>query len=433
MRLYSCTGYSRFSYAAYYPGNDSLGHIKFFKSNWNGHLYDKSRQTFEIAPDKILTTFQQCCSAGGRSGMGIDYVSLRDTSQLNTYWLSYMSLSYNPILSGDSVFIFRSVDSIYNLEYRQFTDNKSFILSSYNITSGQLAELDTIDFPLDIESPGTSFYNSEKRQFEFLYDSLQFFFTRGKTGFDSINDHYGDFWKAGKLSDIYLYGQNLARHNYIINDSCWSVEDTLGYQWLQLCKDRFGEISIGESYKRWAHSNCRDCLPISQRVQDSAVITYLMMEGHQDSTFHLYREVNGVITQSVLVKDFPKTFNVYSLYSNLDGSFYLAGNIDNLFANTLSIPLLLKVDSQGIFKLIDGVSTFNLNYEPSTNALKIFLEDESAYYKYQIIDITGRVVQKGRFQTKNPIELGDWRETMYYFQLWDERNTYIGQEPFIKP
>jgi hypothetical protein len=83
--------------------------------------------------------------------------------------------------------------------------------------------------------------------------------------------------------------------------------------------------------------------------------------------------------------------------------------------------------------LIDGVSTFNLNYEPSTNALKIFLEDESAYYKHQIIDITGRVVQKGRFQTKNPIELGDWRETMYYFQLWDERNTYIGQEPFIKP
>ena len=428
LRLYFRTGYSRFSYAAYYPENDSLGHIKFFKTNWGGHLFDKSRQTFEIAPDKILTTFQLCCSAGGRNGMGIDYVSLRDTSQLDTYWLPYMSLSYNPILSKDSVFIFRSLDSIYNLEYRQFSDNKSFILSYYNLSTGQLSELDTIDFPFNIESPGTSFYNSEKRQFEFLYDSLQFFFTRGETGFDSIKTNYGDFWKAGKLSDNYLYGQNLARHNYIINDSCWWAEDTLGYEWLQLCKDRFGEISIGESYKRWAHSHCRDCLPLGQRVQDSTVISYLMVKASQDTTYHLYREDNGVITQSVLIKDFPKTFTVNSIYSNLDGSFYLAGNIHK----TLNIPLLLKVDSQGNFKLIDSAHPFNLNYEPSTNALKIFLEDESDFYKYQIIDITGRLVQKGRFHTAEQIDLGDWHGTMYYLQLWDSSDNYIGQEAFIK-
>lgn len=421
---------STYYYALYYPSIDSLSQEKRLVTY--GYFYSKNREFFKLSPYRILTTFQECCSEGGRVGMGIDYVYLRDTTEIPTYWLPYMSGTFNPIIDGDSIYIFRSLDSSYVLPSRSYENNSSLVLCHYDPVNQQLNDLDTIQFPFDFKAPGTSFYDVDKRQFELLYDSLQVFFTRGRNGLDSVNAYFGDFFDRDDTVAAYQYAKNLSRHLRIINDSCWYYQDTLGATELRFCKDRFGDTNTTFYPYRWPHNVCSDCNILSQRLQGDSVKAFLLLNP-KDSSYHLYREENGLLTQSIQVFNWPKTFRPYSIYSNDDGSFYLAGDINYVYDvwNATGEPMLLKVDNQGRFEQQIVTNSFNLNYNRSTNSLTVFLTEDGATYNYRLIEASGKIMKSGSFTAGEPIQLGDWSKAVYYLQLWSIDQSYIGQEPFI--
>ncbi len=421
---------SNYYYALYYPSIDSITQEKRLLTY--GVFYANNREFFEISRYKILTTFQECCSEGGRVGMAIDFLDLKDTTDIPTYWLPFMSGTFNPTVIGDSIFILRSLDSSYVLTSRGYTNNRKWILSHYNPLNQQLSSLDTFQFPIDIKAPGTSFYNVEKRQFEFLYDSLQIFFTRGRKNLDSIKTNFGGFFNPSDTVAANQYSKNLSRHLQLISDSCWYYADTLGAEEVRFCKDRFGDTNTTFYPKPWPHNVCKACEIRGQRLQGDSVKAYLMFNP-KDSGYHLYREKDGVLIQAIKVLNWPKTFRPYSIYSNDDGSFYLAGDINYNYDvwNATGEPMLLKVDRQGRSSEQLTHNSFNLNYDRRTNSLMVFLIEDGAAYNYRLVDTSGRIMKSGSFIAGQPIQLGNWSKAVYYIQLWNIEKSFIGQDSFI--
>lgn len=432
--VYSYNGpganYSKSYYALYDHEKDSLGFVDPYHTA--GVFYDKHRNFYDRGT-KIIATFQECCSFGGRVGMGFSYLDLKDRWSFNTYWMPYMSGSFSPIWKDDSLLLFRSVDSLHRLEgyTREDLGNNALIRSYYIPHLQVLRPLDTIVFPFDFECPGSIFYHPEQGQYELLYDSLQFFFRAGANQPDSMIINKGDFYWGAQNSNNYIYDQNLRRHAYAAYDSSWYVEDTLNYSFVRFKLSREGDLTWEAWPKKWKYDQCANCELLRYHKQDAGVAVYLM-RSLPDSSLYLYRVNNDSIEHSVLLKQLPETMQIRTIYSHADHSFYLGGKVNFIYDtwNSTSEPILVKIDRLGRSSALNPSPGFQVHLNSVNRSIKFFRDGESFRADYRIIDSAGRILQKGQEDSSKEWPLEFWSSGIYYLQVWNGTN-YLGQQAFL--
>ena len=425
-------------YALYYSELDSLGSAEKYYS-WHSSECDRNREEYRLNNNRVLVTRQICNAEQGRKGMTFTYVNLNDTSIVEDYYSPYFSGSFNPIVYKDSIFVLRGMDdSIFSRREQEYTKNDTLILCIYLPENKDFIELDTVGFPVGLNSPGTLFYYPDRRQFELLYDSLQFFFTRGRAVLDSSLLNYEDFWSLGASNTstfdghLFTYDLNLYRHFYLLNGVQKTVRDTLGGVVALLYENRFAEIKTKIYY---FPDDCVNCTgPVSSHQSDT--IYNLLLLNYQDSVYSLLRYENGQESHRIRLKYWPRNFEARSIVSTENGAFYLGGHIDYQPSNgwgSSSTPFLVYINEKGQYdQIINGEMDFNVHFNSSTNYLNVFLEPSETLLYFQIFDPSAKLMAEDFFRVDEGIDLRNWAHGIYYLRLWTEGGYYLGQEAFIK-
>jgi len=430
------------SYAIYNPELDSLG-LEQRAESWSTGLHNINSMRLELSAQEFFLSRQGCCAEGSRQGMAIKHLNLSRNYRLPEKYLLYQVGNFDPLLIGDSIFILRSLDSVDSLLERDYRDNSEKILSYYDLDSDSLMPLDTIDFGVDFISPGSLFYHSENREFELLYDSLQFFFKRGARAPARTEIHYGSFWHGGRAQSIWSYGQivpyyaNLHRHYLLKADSCWYVADTLGYSEVKFCVNRYGELSMTYWEPR-PESPLEDYELNLNKEQDNGISAYYGFN-KENGAIYLMRLENGEPVHTTFLSSNPYNMFLRDIYSLADGSFYIVGavpydisNWDPYF-NSYKEPIFVKVGPKGSFHEDKDQPSIPI-FIYRQNQLKAYLEQPYLHYKYRIISPAGQIEEEGQFRGTQLIDISGLNQGLHILQLWYlENGAYVGQGKFIKP
>lgn len=434
--------YGRDLFAIYNPSKDSLG-LEHVTTRWHSATYNYNSWSLKISETKYLFTRQECCSGGDRQGISIRHVDLNRNYRTAEYHLPFQSGSFDPLYHRDSIFILRSIDSTHLLtnHNRQFSNNSHKILCFYDLAKDSLMPLDTIDFGIDFKAPGTLLFDTANQQFELLYDSLQFFFKRGDTIPRQSRIHRGSFWHGGRYRSIWRHGDietytvNLWRNRLLRNDSCWTVEDTLGYRWVEYCMDRNGQVSMNtpqlppevpfEGYHLFRGGKLIRGSKVYAAIHES------------NGSIYLLEYLNDSLVDFLFLKESLHKMAIWDLYKNEDGSYFLVGNVPLYYGQSHHlagrIPIFVKVDADGTYQLNQKNSEV-LFYHSRYGQLFPFLEEPHLDYRYRITSSSGAVKEEGEFIGREGVYTYLLTPGVYYLQLWYKNNgLFLGQGKFVKP
>lgn len=429
-------------YAIYNPTKDSLG-LENTITSWHSATFNYNSWSLKISETNFMFTRQECCSGGDRQGISIRHVDLNRDYQVEEYHMPYQSGSFDPLYFRDSIFILRSIDSTYLLtnHSRQFSNNSQKILCFYDLAKDSLMPLDTIDFGIDFKAPGTLLFDSASQQFELLYDSLQFFFKRGDTLPRLSRIHRGSFWYGGRYRSIWTHGTietytvNLNRNRFLRMDSCWTVEDTLGYRWVEFCMNRNGHVrmSTPPSFPE---------IPFEgfQIVRRAILINeskFYVASHESNGSLYLLEYKNDSLVDFLFLKESPHKMAIADLYKNEDGSFYLVGNVPLYYnhSNHLlgRVPIFVKVDANGSYQLNQKDKEIYF-YLSQYGQVFPFLEEPYLDYRYRLTNSSGAAIKEGVIIGREGIATYLLSPGVYNVQLWYQNNgQYIGDGKFIKP
>ena len=428
-------GYRGEWHALYYPDIDSLGTLKLIK----GHAL-----SFVDAPLTMLSPTKQIRLQYFDTYALVDsyWVDLEDTTESKWILHPYMAASFNWHAQGDSVFALLSTTSL-EAYVGDDMGTDSILLVDMNAKTGQFQVLDTFLLVAGIIAPGTFIFHADEQKVEYINDSLHYFFQRGKKQADSFFVDTGAYYDRA----LNYHGRHRAfwtnfsvmRNN--LHGKYRIVRDTLNADRVKIEILANGDERLISSL-RFPHSIDRSIpipLPYSfyDKQQDSLVFSYAYPSKSKD-TIHLYRVENDVITQRQVYKiPANSDFEIREVHSFQDGSFILSGRV-NYFYNEVwggssANPHLIFIDKNGKSSQVDVNSAFQVHFNKRESYLKIFFDNHFANLDYRILDSSGRPLQKGDLQVSDGIEFKNWPIGVYYLQLWDATNTYLGQEPFIKP
>ncbi|MGB0980314.1 MAG: hypothetical protein ACPGVV_13015, partial [Croceimicrobium sp.] len=402
----SISGY----YAFYYPAKDSLGHLEsIFKitDEWTG-IHNAHK--YVISKEEILMSYQTSeNSEAAREGVLFDFVDLSDTNKIGKFGFYHMLGAFNPIVHQDSVFILHDPKPHPNGLFFYGTD--TMVLSYYKRHQRKVMGLDTIHFPQKLTTPGSLFYHPDRRQFELLYDSLHFIFSRGKTQLDTSFSDYGDFLAdtSEYLAVDDLFGRNIQRHVNLFNDSCWNIYDPNANNIFWNCKTRQGNLYTRPQVPKWPMPNCVDCWIRAEGKQANDLRSFALFD-LVDSSYVLYRSQGDSILNQLSLKRFPNYFGVEGIYALEDGSYYLSG-YTRIKKNDSAYytPTLVHVDAEGNYNSDYGGGLFSVHFDSNQNHLKIFIDQPGLDINYRIFDASGRSLQEGSIKAYEGIQLGDWR------------------------
>ncbi len=419
-------------YAIYNPVKDSLG-VNHIISRWSSATHDYSRWSIKLSETNFLFTRQGCCSIGRRQGTSIRHVDLSRDYTLEEYHMAFQSGSFDPLYCNDSIFFLRSIDSTHLLTnpYRQFSNNSHKILCFYDLAMDSLMPLDTINFGINFKAPGTLLFDSANQQFELLYDSLQFFFKRGDTLPRLSRIHRGSFWHGGRYRSYWTHGEmethtvNEWRNRYLKNDSCWTVEDTLGYQWVELCMDRNGQVRMNIPF-------AAPELPFEgyQIIRGGKLIKgskFYIASHESNGSIYLLEYKNDSLVHAMYLKEKPHNMIINDVYKNEDGSFYLVGTV------TRSVPIFVKVDADGSYQLNEKDKEIYF-FLSQYGKVFPFLEEPYLDYRYRLTNSSGATIKEGEIMGCDGLATYLLSPGLYNVQLWYQNNgQYLGQGRFIKP
>lgn len=426
-------------YALYHPSKDSLG-LEHQTTSW-GVNYDYNRSSLKLSETEFLFSRQECCSEYSRQGMSIRHIDLYRDYRLKEYSMPFQSGAFDLLHAEDTIYILRSIDSINHLSNRQYEDNSVKVLCFYHLANDSIIPLDTIDFGIDFKAPGTLLYDSLNREFELLYDSLQFFFRRGDTVPRRSGIHKGSFWHGSRQSSISssgsidIYHLNYRRNLYLRWDSCWSV-DTLGYRWVEACENRQGEVRLKfPSFP--PDPPFKDYRMRIKSSQSGATSLYAAFHKNNGSLYLLEYQEDSLI-DALHLKESPYNMGIYDLQKNEDGSFYLVGSVGyNSFGDYgygwLTDPIFVKIDPQRQVQSSPTGTEIYAYYSPY-GQLYPFLEKADLEHRYRILNSSGKIIAEGTFLGREGFSIQDLLKGVYQFQVWTLTNDlYRGQGKFIKP
>lgn len=427
-------------FCIYNPEKDSLGQEQ-ITTTWHSASHIYNRASLQLSVTQFLLSEQECCSGGDSQGMSIRHVDLNRGYAVPEYQMPYQAGAFDPLYVKDTIYILRSLDSIKDLRKRSFGNNARKILAYYDLATDSLLNLDTINFGFDFKAPGSLLYDSVNQEFELLYDTLQFFFRRGDTTPLRTIVHQGSFWKGGRSRSLSHYGRvdlyysNQQRNYYLKNDSCWTVLDTLGYDWVELCQDRSGlrkvsfpEIRPEVPFKGYG---------IYTRGRSIGSSTLYLANHEENKSIYLLEYRDDTLISSLYLNESPHGMWVYDLYKNADGSYYLVGEVPRYEPHstyyTWSIPIFVKVDPQGNYQKNEDVKEI-FAHLTDLGKLYLFLEEPYLDYNYRIVDITGKTRKEGSLEGSQYIRCSHLQKGAYLIQVWYANNgQYLGQAKFIKP
>jgi len=421
-------------YAFYYPAKDSLGHLEPIYKIMNEFTGIHNAHKYVISKEEILLSYQTNeNSAAAREGILFDFVDLSDTNKIEMFGFYHMLGAFNPIVHQDSVFILHDPKPHPNgLIFPYGTD--TMVLSYYNRHQPKVIGLDTLHFPQKLTTPGSLFYHPDRRQFELLYDSLHFIFSRGKSQLDTSFSDYGDFLAdtSEYLAVDDLFGRNIQRHLNLFNDSCWYIYDPNAINMFWNCKNRQGDFYTRPQVPEWPMPNCVDCWIIAEGVQANELRSFALFD-REDSTYVLYRSQDDSILNQLSLKRFPNYFRAEDIYALADGAYYLSG-FTQMMQNDSAYytPTLVYVDAQGNYSSDYNGGLFSVHFDSNQNHLKIFIDQPGLDINYRILDASGRSLKEGEIIAHQGIQLGDWCTGIYYLQLWEPNGDYLGQSSFLK-
>jgi hypothetical protein len=434
--------YGRVFYAIYKPSKDSLG-LEHVIYRWSSALSNYNNWSLKISETNFMFTRQECCSEGDRQGISIRHVDLNRDYEIGEYHMPFQSGSFDPLYHNDSIFILRSIDSTYLLtrQSRQFSNNSHKILCFYDLAKDSLTPLDTIDFGIDFKAPGTLLFDSASQQYELLYDSLQFFFKMGDTLPRISRIHRGSFWHGGRYRSIGTHGTietytvNLNRNRFLRMDSCWTVEDTLGYRWVEFCINRNGQVRMDTppSYPE---------IPFDgyHFVRGAKLIRgskFYVASHESNGSLYLLEYKNDSLVDFLFLKESPHKMAISDLHKNEDGSFYLVGNIPIYYGHSNHllgrVPIFVKVDADGSYQLNQKDREIYF-YLSEFGQLFPFLDEPHLDYRYRLTNSSGAMVMEGEIIGREGIATYLLNPGVYNVQLWYQNNgQYLGQGRFIKP
>lgn len=424
----------------YNPEKDSLGPEQVI-SSWHSAAKIYNSDSFRISKTEFIFSEQECCTGGDAQGLSIRHIDLKRAKAIPEYHMPYQSGAFDPLYVRDTIFILRSLDSLYHLRRRAFSNNYKKVLCHYDLERDSLVDLDTINFGVDFNAPGTLLYDSITEEFELLYDSLQFFFRRGDTAISRSKIHRGSFWHWGRERSYWTNGKmetyiiNIERNWMLRYDSCWSVDDTLGYPWVQICQNRFGgqkmtfpiyppEVPF-EGYYIYGRG---------KRVGNSR----LYIASHKDNgSFYLLDYQEDSLVDFLHLKESPHNMRISDLYKNEDGSYFLVGNVPIFYSYSNYVawnyPIFVKVDPQGNYQINQEREEIFAHFN-RYNQLYPFFEEPHLDYRYRIVDFAGKTRKEGSFIGREGIFCYSLPPGAYFFQIWYANNgQYLGQGKFIKP
>lgn len=400
---------------AFRVGND-YGHV--IQRNGDKHQYLVSHASFGFV------TFK--------------YLDLSDTA-------TYPGLTANHSLMGppflwlnDTAFFLRSLyDPWTNRAQRSQglnTLNDTLILGYCDFANQRMVDLDTFRFAFSPFLNSYLSYNPANKQFELISDSAKASFGRGYRGIISFQEQRDWFWQEAKKE--FPNGQwarnKRLKELRLAGGIYREVKDTLGLIKLTWIEGPNGPFNLRPFY-------IPDDLGDNQtygagNYQSDSVYNYYSLDA--DSSYYTLVRFEGGEERhrSRFPFDVPATFELSSLSSRADGSFYLSGlqNCENPYGwDSWAEAYLIRVDKNGFIETLNPGERFALHWEREAQRLKIFYADGLARLDYRIVDASGRQMQSGAFQAYEGIRLGDWREGIYYVQLWTEEGSFIGEESFL--
>jgi len=366
------------------------------------------------------------------------YLDLSDTA-------TYPGLTANHSLMGppflwlnDTAFFLRSLyDPWTNRAQRSQglnTLNDTLILGYCNFANNRMVDLDTFRFSFSIGLNSYFAYNKSEDYFELIQDSLRATFKRGDRQMIVFRKQKDWFWHTAKKAfpDDAKQRNKRIKELRLAGGIYREVKDTLGLIKLTWIEGPNGPFNLRPFY-----------IPVDLRdnqtygagnYQSDSVYNYYSLDA--DSSYYTLVRYEGGEERhrSRFPFDVPATFELSSLSSRADGSFYLSGlrNYENPFGwDSWAEAYLIRVDKNGYIETLNPGERFALHWEREAQRLKIFYADGLARLDYRIVDASGRQMQSGAFQAYEGIKLGDWREGIYYVQLWTEGGSFIGEESFL--
>jgi hypothetical protein len=90
------------------------------------------------------------------------------------------------------------------------------------------------------------------------------------------------------------------------------------------------------------------------------------------------------------------------------------------------------MDSTGNFREYSLSKNLDLHFNKSSNQLRVFWDSAPILLLYNIVDASGRLMQKGRINPAELISIRNWKTAIYYLQLFSEDESYLDTKSFLK-
>jgi hypothetical protein len=212
----------------------------------------------------------------------------------------------------------------------------TIIIMQINASNQRFTDLDTLVVPDSLMVLGTWSYDKEKQQFEYLNDSLAYYFKLGQNRvFDSIVDYRGSFYQPWPCNGNYhcLYANQFARSQKLILGEEYWREDTLGAKWVYFEKKYKRDLKIYKVFLPPSYQNLSSYNVSSYAIEDS-LYRSLVLQTNDTADFDLFRMKGDSV---ILQRKFPYVdslqFDISTIQSNAQGEFYLGGRISRGFYN----------------------------------------------------------------------------------------------------
>ncbi len=426
--VFSGVGSNSFSStkALYYPLKDSLGTAMNWVFYSNSLIYHY-QQYLRLDSTQWLSLSHESQFPGFTE---YRYINLRGTG--TNFSFQHWPLAFNVIPLGDTLLGLRSTADYWDWRSQMRPAQDTIIVIQINPSQQSFTDLDTLIVPDSLQVPGTWFYNKGKQQFQYLNDSLAYYFKLGQKGvFDSIVDYRGSFYQSPPCNGDYycIYQYQYERNKKLILGEKYWREDTLGAKWVYFEKEPNKALKIYKIFLPPSYQNLNGYRLSSYAIEDS-IYCSLVLQTNDSADYELFRmRGDSVILQRKYAYIDSLQFEIATIHSTVEGEFYLGGRVPSAFNYD---AFMVYIDSTGSYRLFSDGENFDLYFNESTNQLRIFWNSAPALFRYTIIDASGRLMQQGILNASQFISLGDWQTGVYFLQLFGKDNAYIGAKSFLK-
>jgi hypothetical protein len=91
------------------------------------------------------------------------------------------------------------------------------------------------------------------------------------------------------------------------------------------------------------------------------------------------------------------------------------------------------LEATGNYREYGLSKNLDLHFNKRSNQLRIFWDSAPILLLYNIVDASGRLMQKGKINPAELISIRNCKTGIYYLQLFKEENDYLRTKPFPKP